>query len=95
MPEVNQLYFNHREMVEVLLKHSNIHEGKWMILVQFGFGAGNMGPEPNDAHPTGMVAITRIGIQQAPADAPPNLVVDAALVNPATKPSPKKKKAGA
>jgi hypothetical protein len=82
MPEASSYIFKHREVVELLIKKAGVHEGNWMLLVTFGFGAGNMGPMPEEMSPGAFVAVTSIGIQQAPPDAPAALTVDAALVNP-------------
>ena len=82
MPETSQILFGHKELVELMLKQSAIHEGKWIILAQFALGVGNMGATPAQAAPTVIATLTQIGIQRAPADAPPEMIVDAAKVNP-------------
>ena len=37
MPEVNQLFFQHKEIVELLIKKADIHDGKWVLAVNLGF----------------------------------------------------------
>ncbi len=83
MPEVNQLTLTHKEAVEAMLKQLDIHEGRWMLLVNFGFIGGNVGLDDETADPTAMVSIRKLGITRAESGTPPNLVVDAAKVNPA------------
>jgi hypothetical protein len=92
MPEVNQIFFNHKELLETLLKKADIHEGKWMLAANFGFSAGNFGPAPDQLSPGVVVAIIALGIQRAGADVPEAATLDAAVINPPTsKPSRKKK----
>ncbi|MBC7767617.1 MAG: hypothetical protein H7124_02415 [Phycisphaerales bacterium] len=82
MPEVTQYTVSHREVLELIVKNLNIHEGKWMLVVNFGFTAANIGSGPEDALPTALVQVQKLVIQQATPDAPSALVVDAAEVNP-------------
>lgn len=84
MPEVNQYVLDHRELIETLIKHCGIHEGRWMLLVTFGFTGANVGLEEGVVHPTGLVSVQKIGLMRAEASSPPSLVVDAAKVNPAS-----------
>ncbi|WP_369723304.1 hypothetical protein AB8Z38_04525 [Bradyrhizobium sp. LLZ17] len=82
MAEVNSITVQQKELVELLIKNAGVHEGKWMLLVNFGFGAMNGGPSPDQMMPTAVVALQSIGIQRAEEGAPPSMVVDAAQVNP-------------
>src|ERR1700694_2481346 len=91
VPEINQLFFSHREILEMLIKKADIHEGKWMFSANFGFSAGNFGPTPDQLSPGGVVVILGIGLQRAAGDAPEAALVDAALINPLTKPHKKTK----
>jgi hypothetical protein len=91
VPEVNQYFFSHQELVTVLLKQAGLHEGRWQLIVNFGFGASNIQVGPNEALPGGTVIINKVGLQRAAPDSPESLVVDAAVVNPAqSKPIAKK-----
>jgi len=85
MPEPTQYMFKHRELVEVMIKHAGIHEGKWVLSVNFGLAAINSGPNEDEVVPTAMVPVQGIGILRAPDGAPRGLVVDAAESNPAPK----------
>ncbi len=80
MPETKELNFKYKEVVEALLKHSNIHEGLWALSVQFGLAAANLGPD-EEQRPTAILAVLGLGI--ARADKATNLTVDAAVANPA------------
>jgi hypothetical protein len=82
MPEVNQYVFTNKELLALLVKEAGIHDGKWMLLVNFGFSAANVGTSPDQASPAAMVALLSLGIQKAQPDSPPSLVLDAAEVNP-------------
>lgn len=83
MPEVNQIFFNHKELLELLIKKSDVHEGKWTLAINFGFNAGNFGPSPDQLSPGAIVAVTQVGIARAPAETPEQAMLDAAIVNPA------------
>jgi hypothetical protein len=85
MPEVNQIFFTHKELLDLLIKKADIHEGKWMLAANFGFAAANLG-QPEQVVPGAAVALLAMGIQRAAPDSPPSMVADAAEVNPA-KPS--------
>ena len=84
MPEASQYTFTHKELVELMIKKADLHEGKWMMQVHFGFGALNGGPSADEMVPTGMVGVAKIGITQASPESPASLVVDASEVNPKT-----------
>lgn len=84
MPEANNYTFSHKEIVELMIKKADLHEGKWMIQVNFGFGVLNAGPTPEQIIPSGVVGIQSLGIQKAQPDSPAILTVDAAEVNPAS-----------
>jgi hypothetical protein len=85
MPEVNQYMFTHKELLEMLIKQAGVHEGKWTILANFGFSAGNVGPSPEELSPGAVVAVLQMGIQRASPDTPEAMTVDAAVVNPPMK----------
>jgi hypothetical protein len=81
MPETKELLFKYPEVVEALLKQSDIHEGLWTLAVQFGLGATNAGPSAEELKPSAIVSVLALGI--ARADKATNLTVDAGVVNPA------------
>ncbi len=83
MPEIKNYSFSYTELAEVLVKKLDIHEGLWGLYIEFNFGASNLstGPDPKSFAPAAIAAIKSVGIQRF--DAPNNLTVDAAVVNPA------------
>jgi hypothetical protein len=93
MPEASSYKFTHKELVEMMIKKIDLHEGRWMLMATFGFGAINGGPSSDEVVPTGMVGLQALGIQQATNESPASLVADAAEVNPALKNKPKEKRA--
>lgn len=84
MPEQTEIMFTHKELLELMLKKQNIHEGIWMISIKFGMQATNFGlaPDGSDVLPTAMIPIVGIGLHRA--DKTNNVAVDAAVVNPRT-----------
>jgi hypothetical protein len=91
MPEVNQVFFPNREIVELLIKKADLHEGKWMLSMNFGFSPGNFGSTPDQATPGVIVAVVGIGVIRGAADTPEALQVDASVVNPAVTRARKKR----
>ena len=91
MPETKELLFKYPEVVEALLKQTDIHEGLWTLAVQFGLGATNAGPSDEELKPSAIVGVLALGISRA--DKPTNLTVDASVVNPApaSKPTTRRK----
>ena len=87
MPEVQNYSFSFQDIVELLIKKENIHEGIWGIYIEFGLGGANIEREPGSKimHPAALVPIVKIGIQRFQEEN--NLSVDASKVNP--KPSKK------
>ena len=82
MPEASQFIISHKELTELLIKHSDVHEGKWLLWVGFGLTAGNFGPNASEAVPGAIVGVAQIGIQRADGNTPNEMTVDAAVVNP-------------
>jgi hypothetical protein len=91
MAEATQYVFDHKEVVEALVKKQNIHEGIWGIYIEFGLAAINInsGADGKTVTPSAIAGVQKIGIQRFPE--PNNLTVDAAVVNPAPKTLGRKK----
>ena len=94
MAEPSQFTISHKEVLILLIKHLDIHDGSWMLNFSFGFGPSNFGASPDEMNPgialvIGGVNITRIDPSLLSADPlqrpPPSLTVDAALINPRQK----------
>ena len=83
MAEPTQFTFNLPEVAELLIKKQGIHEGKWLVGLEFNVNIGMMGVAPPNAYPGAMILCNGLQLTKGPDQAPANLVVDAALVNPA------------
>ena len=96
MAEAIQFMFEHQEVVELLVKKQGLHEGLWMISIEFGQTAVTIptGPDGQILKPAALNIVQRIGLKKH-AGEPTNLTVDAAEVNPLYKQAGKgAKKAG-
>lgn len=86
MGEPQIITFSYQELVTALIKHQGIHEGIWGLAIQVGLQAGNIqaGPSENDTVLGIIIPLQKIGIQKQ--DKPTPITVDAAKVNPPSKP---------
>jgi hypothetical protein len=74
--------FEFRELVEMMLRRENIREGKWVLAVEFGIGAGNLSqPGTNEARPAAFVPILNIGILRNDKSELDSLAVDASKLS--------------
>jgi hypothetical protein len=82
MPETKNYLFSYTEVAEVLIKKADVHEGYWGVYFEFGLQGANVptSPDAKTLLPAAIVFMQRVGIQRF--DAPNNLTVDAAIVNP-------------
>jgi hypothetical protein len=86
MPETKQLSFTHKEIAAALLKGSDLHEGHWGVLLNFGIAGANVAfPPKGELVPSAIVPVVSIGLQRF--EEPNGLTVDAAEVNPPRKSS--------
>jgi hypothetical protein len=81
MAETTAITFDFKEVAELLVKKHGIHDGLWTIYVEFGIGAANVGPSPQELRPAAIIPVVKFGIQRVNEST--NLTVDAAAVNPA------------
>jgi len=79
-----------KEVAALLVKHYDLHEGKFDLLLEYQFGAGAFGPTPETVNPGVMIGISKLGLTQSAQPGP--LTVDAAEINPPPV-QPRKKKA--
>jgi len=86
MGEPQIITFSYQELVTALIKHQGIHEGIWGLTIQVGLQAGNIqaGPSGSDTVMGIIIPLQKIGIQKQ--DKPNPIAVDAAKVNPPSKP---------
>lgn len=74
--------FEFREIVEMMLRREAIREGKWVLAVEFGIGAGNLAePDTTEARPAAFVPILNIGILRNDKTELDNLAVDASTLS--------------
>ena len=85
MPEAKNYLFNYTELAEMMVRKLDLHEGLWGVYLEFALGGANvpMTPDSKTVAPAAITIIKSIGIQRF--DAPNNLTVDAAQVNPVSK----------
>src|SRR6266513_3063043 len=88
MADPTQFVWTHKELLTLMLKDRDIHEGRWVLLLNWGMSPGNFGPSESEFSPGMLVASTRQGsLRQDPGrpTPPQELYVDAAEINPAPK----------
>ena len=79
-----QYQFDLRDLCIALIKHQQLHTGKWTVGFEFTLLAGNFGQNTQDAKPGSMVVITKANLSK-PQQNPPfelSYTVDAEEVNP-------------
>ncbi|HEX7074343.1 MAG TPA: hypothetical protein VF226_09910 [Hyphomicrobiaceae bacterium] len=73
--------FDLKEVATALIRAQGIKHGKWILGFEFNFGAGQIGPSPDDSLPAGFIRVQNALLTRQPDDAPEsNLVVDAEKV---------------
>ena len=78
-----QYLFNHKAIVEDMIKRQGLHEGLWMLTIELGLKGTNVQTqtaEGNVLTPAGVLTISRLGITRT--NQANDLTVDAAKVNP-------------
>ena len=69
-----------RELAAVLVRHYDLHEGEFELVVEFQIGVGAVGPDPAAPAPGAMIGVSKVGLIQAREKGP--TTVDAAQINP-------------
>lgn len=80
MPEINQYMASTKELTELLLRSAGIREGRWFLVVNFGFSPGNFGPVPAQLAPGVAVVVQGVGIQREAPGVPAEILVDASTL---------------
>jgi hypothetical protein len=81
MPEASVYNFSHKDLVEILIRHLDIHDGIWAAAFQLGMGNTQVpSPTGSEMLPAVVVTIFSVGLQRADKEGPGAL--DAAKVNP-------------
>jgi hypothetical protein len=83
MADANQFTVPFKELAEVLVKHLDVHEGYWSVILKFGIHGATMSINNAPHLPSAIVPILEIGINREDQLGP--LGVDAALINPAVR----------
>ena len=83
--------YSPNELTKLLLEKNDIHEGNWILTVNFGFAAMNIRQSETDTeiNPSGVVSVQRVGLQRVPEPFP--FSVDAAVLNPKSKKNAERK----
>lgn len=84
MPEINTYTVKPRELVELIIKASGVHDGKWFLAATYGMAVTNVGPGPGELTPGAVIGLQSLAIQRDTPEtpAPEGMAVDAAEVNP-------------
>lgn len=80
MPQAGNITFTYKEIVTLMVKAQDIHEGIWGLFVRFGLNAANIGEGEELLRPAAIVPVIELGLQKVEKEN--NLSVDAAKVNP-------------
>jgi len=83
-------FFSPQQVLKALLKQEGIEEGRWGLVLNFGFSAGNVGPSSQDLKPGAILSIQAVGIQKTEEDS--NLTVNLTPSKVRTSKSKKSKK---
>lgn len=70
-----------RELTALLIKHYDVHEGTYNLMIEFMLGAGTVGPDPANQLPGVSVGVSHFGLVRSPVVNANS--VDASDVNPA------------
>jgi hypothetical protein len=85
MAEAIQYMFDHRELVELLIRQQGLQDGVWMLSIEFLQAAATVpAPDGKSQMPAAINIVQRIGLKKHEGP-PTNLTVNAAEVNPAPK----------
>lgn len=83
MAEVDTYGFDLKEVATALIKKQGIHDGLWILAFEFNLAAGLIGLTKEEVRPTAFVQINKISlVRQIEISAAPNLIVNAAEINP-------------
>ena len=78
------------QLVELLIKHNGIHEGKYVLALELQIALGSFGPDVNSVSPGAIFGVSGIGLLKTETGHTGAKPVDAAIVNPVKKRAVKK-----
>lgn len=83
MAEPTQYTFGFEEIAQMMLKAAGIHEGRWVVGLEFNVVVAPVGIKPDEAYPGAVIGAQKL-ILSAAGDqpTPPNLTFDATKLNP-------------
>ncbi len=86
-PTESTLNVDIHDLTKILIRHFDLHEGRYQLTLGFRIGIGAVGGEPgtNAPVPGAMIGVEGIGLGKVIDDAVGPNIVDAAVVNPAKK----------
>jgi hypothetical protein len=89
MAEASTYSFDLKEVVTALIKHQGIHDGVWILAIEFNFGAALVGPTKEGARPSAFVQVNKLQLaRQTEISEEQSPGVNAAEVNPTTPAAP-------
>lgn len=69
-----------QELTRLLIKHYDLHEGKFDLSMELQIGVGAVGPDPTSPLPGAFFGVSKVGLSKVDKDGP--ATVDAAIINP-------------
>ncbi len=75
-----ELTLSLRDLAGVLVKHYEIHEGRYELFIEFQIGTGPIGPDPEHLIPGAMIGLSKVGLRLSLGEG--STMVDAAIINP-------------
>lgn len=72
-----------RDLASVLVKHYELTDGTYDLMVEFQIGTGAVGPDKDNLVPGAMIGVSRVGLMPTTKLGPNT--VNASLVNPKKK----------
>jgi hypothetical protein len=92
MAEPKRIVLPYKELVELMIKKHDLHEGIWGLFARFGLNVANASVEYEGAQqmrPIAVIPLVEIGIQEYAALN--EISLDAAVVNPRQKAAKKRR----
>lgn len=77
------------DLIGVLIKHNNLHEGLYVLSVEMRIAIGAVGPNAESLIPGAIVGVSGVGLTKVETPTVGIKYIDAALFNPKAKPRKK------
>ena len=85
MPQADRHSFKLSELLEMMIKAADVHEGEWELIVNHLYGSGGFDVSETERVPSIIVAFAGVGIARLAAGvekAKNSVWADAAIINP-------------